>query len=69
MCPKVSSSLKCSVIVLTCRSLQTDKKYQLADWRVRPLPQDLVLYARMDTHYLLYIYDRLKVCAIKAPPV
>lgn len=41
--------------------LQTDKKYQLADWRVRPLPLELLVYARMDTHYLLYIYDCLKV--------
>ena len=42
--------------------VQTDKKYQLADWRVRPLSEELMLYARTDTHYLLYIYDRLKVC-------
>lgn len=41
--------------------LQTDKKYQLADWRVRPLPEELLVYARMDTHYLLFIYDSLKV--------
>lgn len=45
-------------------SLQADKKYQLADWRVRPLPEELLLYARTDTHYLLYIYDRLKVCCL-----
>ncbi|KAL0022532.1 hypothetical protein WJX79_009245 [Trebouxia sp. C0005] len=43
-----------------CCQVKTDKKYQLADWRVRPLPEELMLYARMDTHYLLYIYDRLK---------
>lgn len=42
--------------------VQADKKYQLADWRVRPLSEKLMLYARSDTHYLLYIYDRLKVC-------
>jgi exosome complex exonuclease RRP6 len=41
-----------------------DKKYQLADWRLRPLSADMLLYARMDTHYLLYIYDRLKNEAI-----
>ena len=28
---------------------------------MRPLPQELLLYARMDTHYLLYIYDCMKV--------
>jgi len=44
-----------------CLPVQSDKKYQLADWRVRPLPEELMVYARMDTHYLLYIYDRLKV--------
>lgn len=36
------------------------KKYQLADWRQRPLPDDMLEYARSDTHYLLYIYDRLR---------
>ena len=38
----------------------TDKKYQMADWRIRPLSAEMLLYARMDTHYLLYIYDRLR---------
>ena len=37
-----------------------DKKYQLADWRVRPLPEEMVRYAREDTHYLLYVYDRVR---------
>lgn len=26
----------------------------------RPLPQELIDYAREDTHYLLYIYDMMK---------
>lgn len=26
----------------------------------RPLPQELVEYAREDTHYLMYIYNRMK---------
>ncbi|KAL6764692.1 ribonuclease H-like domain-containing protein [Haematococcus lacustris] len=37
-----------------------DKRWQLADWRVRPLSPPMLHYARCDTHYLLYIYDRLK---------
>ena len=37
-----------------------DKQYQLADWRIRPLPAEMEHYARQDTHYLLYIYDRLR---------
>lgn len=37
-----------------------DKKHQLSDWRVRPLPEDMILYARSDTHYLLHIYDKMR---------
>ncbi|KAI0060351.1 hypothetical protein BV25DRAFT_1917713 [Artomyces pyxidatus] len=37
-----------------------DKKYQLADWRIRPLPEEMLQYARSDTHFLLYIYDNLR---------
>ncbi|BBN17221.1 exosome complex exonuclease RRP6 [Marchantia polymorpha subsp. ruderalis] len=37
-----------------------DKRLQLADWRVRPLPGDMMKYAREDTHYLLYIHDMMK---------
>eukprot|EP00798_Chlamydomonas_sp_ICE-L_P018552 gene18552-25059_t len=42
-------------------TVKADKKYQLADWRVRPLAPELLHYARSDTHYLLYIHDCLKV--------
>lgn len=38
----------------------SDKRYQRADWRVRPLTEEHMLYARLDTHYLLYIYDVLR---------
>uniref|UniRef100_A0A0X3NKK8 Exosome complex component 10 homolog n=1 Tax=Schistocephalus solidus TaxID=70667 RepID=A0A0X3NKK8_SCHSO len=38
----------------------TNKMYQLADWRIRPLPQELIEYARSDTHYLLYIAEQLR---------
>ncbi|POR36144.1 Exosome complex exonuclease rrp6 [Tolypocladium paradoxum] len=37
-----------------------DKQYQLADWRIRPIPAEMLYYARSDTHYLLYIYDQLR---------
>ena len=40
--------------------VKADKKYQLADWRIRPLPSEMMKYAREDTHYLLYIYDRMR---------
>ncbi|KAJ8954382.1 hypothetical protein NQ318_011055 [Aromia moschata] len=37
-----------------------NKQFQLADWRIRPLPDELKTYAREDTHYLIYIYDMMK---------
>lgn len=42
-----------------------DKRYQLADWRIRPLPEEMLTYARSDTHFLLYIYDRLRLSLIE----
>ncbi|XP_017253586.1 protein RRP6-like 3 isoform X1 [Daucus carota subsp. sativus] len=33
----------------------TDKSLQREDWRQRPLPTEMVHYARTDSHYLLYI--------------
>ncbi|KAM7412137.1 hypothetical protein PAMA_021883 [Pampus argenteus] len=41
-------------------NVDSDKRYQLADWRIRPLPDEMVQYARTDTHYLLYIYDSMR---------
>ncbi|RKP10165.1 ribonuclease H-like domain-containing protein [Thamnocephalis sphaerospora] len=41
-------------------NFDADKRYQLADWRIRPLPQEMLKYARSDTHYLLYIFDRMR---------
>jgi exosome complex exonuclease RRP6 len=37
-----------------------DKKYQMADWRIRPLTEEMLKYARADTHYLLYVYDCMR---------
>ncbi|KAF5295448.1 hypothetical protein FQA39_LY13109 [Lamprigera yunnana] len=37
-----------------------NKHFQLADWRIRPLPEELKTYARMDTHYLIYVYHMLR---------
>ena len=41
-------------------NVDAQKQYQTADWRIRPLPQELLDYARSDTHYLLYIFDCMK---------
>ena len=36
-----------------------DKRYQRANWGQRPLPADLLAYARLDTHYLIQLRQRL----------
>jgi len=36
-----------------------DKRHQRANWGQRPLPADLLAYARMDTHYLISLRNRL----------
>ncbi|KAK7529893.1 exosome complex exonuclease-like protein Rrp6 [Phyllosticta citribraziliensis] len=41
-------------------NFQAQKQYQMADWRIRPLPQELFDYARSDTHFLLYIFDNMR---------
>ncbi|KAJ1409106.1 Ribonuclease H-like superfamily [Sesbania bispinosa] len=38
-----------------------NKEYQNADWRIRPLPDVMLRYGREDTHYLLYIYDLMRI--------
>ncbi len=54
------SALSLAHLVKFFCGVTLNKKYQLADWRVRPLPEDMLLYAKYDTHYLLYIYDSLR---------
>ena len=39
--------------------VQLDKRYQRANWGQRPLPQPLLSYARLDTHYLIALRQRL----------
>ncbi len=40
--------------------VKMNKRFQKADWAVRPLSRDLLLYARLDTHYLIPLRDMLK---------
>ncbi|XP_069699387.1 exosome complex component 10 homolog [Periplaneta americana] len=47
-------------------NVYANKHFQLADWRIRPLPEELVMYARQDTHYLLYIYDMMNNALLDA---
>ncbi|KAE8699224.1 membrin-11-like [Hibiscus syriacus] len=44
-----------------------NKEYQNADWRLRPLPDEMLGYAREDTHYLLYIYDLMRIELLSMP--
>lgn len=41
------------------------KKYQLADWRIRPLPSEMIDYARGDTHFLLDIARQLRSMLVR----
>lgn len=40
-------------------AVHLDKRYQRADWGQRPLPAHLLDYARLDTHYLIALRQRL----------
>lgn len=40
--------------------VEADKSHQRDDWGRRPLPEDGLLYAQMDTHYLLRIRDHFQ---------
>ncbi|MGQ9600077.1 MAG: ribonuclease D [Anaerolineae bacterium] len=44
-------------LLQTCFGVHLDKKYQRANWGMRPLPPEQLNYARLDTHYLLPLYE------------
>eukprot|EP00048_Salpingoeca_helianthica_P007552 m.112028 g.112028 ORF g.112028 m.112028 type:complete len:830 (-) comp14365_c1_seq1:38-2527(-) len=46
-------------LLSTMCQVSANKAFQLADWRIRPLSAEMLHYAREDTHYLLFMYDRL----------
>lgn len=39
--------------------IQLEKRFQRANWARRPLPDDMLSYARLDTHYLIPLADML----------
>ncbi|CAF1195051.1 unnamed protein product [Adineta steineri] len=53
-------TLSLAYLLKTYCNIDASKQFQLADWRIRPLPNEYLRYAQEDTHYLLYIYDRLR---------
>ena len=60
-------SLGLAFLLRTYAGVEAAKQHQLADWRVRSLPDELIAYARDDTHYLLGIADRLRNELLSAP--
>ena len=40
--------------------VRLNKRLQRANWGRRPLPMDMLAYARLDTHYLIPLRDRLQ---------
>uniref|UniRef100_A0A6P7FY93 Exosome component 10 n=1 Tax=Diabrotica virgifera virgifera TaxID=50390 RepID=A0A6P7FY93_DIAVI len=54
------SGLSLAYLMQRYCSFVPNKQFQLADWRIRPLPDELKQYAREDTHHLIYIYQMLK---------
>jgi len=59
-------SVSCAHLLQKYCNVSVNKRFQLADWRVRPIPHEMLVYARQDSHYLLYLYDvyrnALRVC-------
>ena len=49
-----------SFILETFCGITVDKKHQRSDWRIRPLPKDMIEYAQTDTHYLIFVYENMK---------
>ena len=47
-------------ILETVFGLKLDKKYQQANWGIRPLSSDMLEYAHHDVHYLIPLRERLK---------
>lgn len=40
--------------------VELNKRYQRANWGKRPIPPDMMAYARLDTHYLIPLRFRMK---------
>ena len=47
-------------------NVHVEKRYQRANWGQRPLPSYLLAYARMDTHYLIALRNRLRASLLQA---
>ena len=43
-------------LVTALLGIKVNKFFQVAEWKLRPLPKVMMNYSRADSHYLLYIY-------------
>ncbi|KAL0236713.1 hypothetical protein PCE1_000111 [Barthelona sp. PCE] len=55
------NSFSLSFLLKLHHNVITDKRFQMADWRRRPLTEELVKYARTDTHYLINSFFKLRL--------
>ncbi|HEX9795550.1 MAG TPA: HRDC domain-containing protein [Anaerolineales bacterium] len=46
--------------------VRQEKRYQRANWARRPLPEDMLNYARLDTHYLIPLRNQLRPALVEA---
>lgn len=46
---------------------RTSKKWQLADWRIRPLSEEMKDYAKADTHFLIEVFYKMHEDLLKIP--
>ena len=48
-----------AALLKTYFNLTIDKTFQVAEWRIRPIPIAMINYARSDAHYLPALYNKL----------
>ncbi len=53
------SKLGLNALLEELAGIKVNKKYQRADWGKRPLPEDMLRYAQIDTHFLIQIRHHL----------
>ncbi|QPG74893.1 hypothetical protein FOA43_002230 [Brettanomyces nanus] len=46
---------------------RTSKKWQLADWRIRPLSPEMMNYAKADTHFLIELFCKIQADLVNKP--
>lgn len=60
------STFSLAHLLLRYTNFEADKRWQTADWRIRPLPHEMLFYARSDTHTLLYVYDCIRADLVQS---